>query len=269
MLGEPFQPSVVRALEFLASQFVVMGPVVFSIMMLAIVRFRSMALVEQDRLMLAFFIVPVAAVTLFAIYARAYPNWASPSIVPALVASAAILVRLGWRYWLWGSLALGVLLQSALLVTDAIATRLPLQAGKLINPYERVLGWREYAEHVGKLATTLGAQAIATDDRRSFDTLRYYWRNRPQAVVSWGVANEPLYDLTHPLNGLTREPVLFVTWCPDVSRLNEFYSVVEPMGVFPEWQDRPARHFLAFRLSQGRVPIGPLQPCRLADQDTR
>jgi 4-amino-4-deoxy-L-arabinose transferase-like glycosyltransferase len=261
VLGEPFQPSAGRALEFLASQFAVMGPIVFMVMILAIVRWRSISLIDPERIMLAFFIPPVVAVTLFAIYSRAYANWASPSIVAAIVASTAILLRFDRRYWLTVSVAIGMLIQSALLLTDAIATRLPGQIGNVVNPYQRTLGWRDYAERVGKLAATIGAQSIATDDRRSFETLRYYWRGRPEIVVSWRVADEAPYDLAHPLTQSTPEPILFVTGCPDTDRFKGYYSVVEPMGLL-DLEDAWALHFPAFRLTKSRGPIGPLQTCK-------
>lgn len=58
----------------------------------AAARFRSGRLTGQDRLMLAFFIPPIIVVTIFATYSRAFANWAAPSIVPAIVCCAPILV---------------------------------------------------------------------------------------------------------------------------------------------------------------------------------
>jgi 4-amino-4-deoxy-L-arabinose transferase-like glycosyltransferase len=261
VLGEPFEPSATRVLKFLASQLGVMGPVVFSVMMLMTGRFSSNELIEQDRLMVAFFITPILVVSSFAIYSKAYANWASPSIVPSLVASAGILLRLDRRYWLWGSIVFGVVFQSIILVTDTIATRFPSGILDFTNPYDRTLGWREYAEHAGQLAVSLGAKTIATDNRRTFNTLRYYWRDRPQVVASWELVDVPSYDQAHPLTQQSPEPIVFVSSCPNVDRLQEFYSIVEPLGIFPDLKNDHTRRFFAFKLSQNRAEIQPLRGC--------
>jgi hypothetical protein len=263
VLGEPPRPSLARLAEFLTSQLAVMGPAVFAVAMISALRLRSDRLISQDRLLLAFFVPPVAAVSMFAIYSRAYANWAAPSAVPALVAGTAILLRSGQRYWLWSSIALGIAVQSTLLITDAIATRLPERIGSFTNPYNRTLGWRDYAERAGRLATNVGAQTLAADDREAFYTLRYYWRDRPQAVVSWDTAGQSPFDFAHPLMLSTPEPVLFVTGCPDTGRLKEYFSAVEPVDLHPELQDTRARHFFAFKLDQMRKDAGPLPPCGL------
>lgn len=259
--GEPFRPSLLRALEFLASQFAVAGPVIFAIMLALIVRPKSRSLLEQDRLMAAFFIPPIVAVAAFAVYSRAYANWASPAVVSGIIAGAAILLRLDRRNWLWGSVALGVAIQLVLLASDAVATRLPGRIAGLQNPYNRTLGWRRYAEATGELATRIGARYIASDDRRAFNTLRYYWRGKRETVVSWHAGDEPPYDFAHPLSDSTSEPILFVTRCPNAHRLREFYGNVEPLGVVPDMSESRAQHSFAFRLEQRRSAIRELGPC--------
>lgn len=260
VLDEPFQPSALRALEFLGSQFAVMGPVVFAVMMIAAARCTSTVLTSQDRLMLAFFITPVVVVTAFAIYSRAFPNWAAPSAISAFIGSAALLVRTSHWYLLAGSVAFGVLLQAALLVVDTVATRLPTHIGGFSNPYNRILVWRGYAEEVGRVAAAADARTIVTDDRRTFNTLRYYLRDRPQTIVSWKTVGELPYDLAHPLTPAAAEPILFVTGCPDTDRLKDHFSRVEPLGIHPATHGNRVR-FRAFKLSQATGQAGSLQPC--------
>jgi 4-amino-4-deoxy-L-arabinose transferase-like glycosyltransferase len=264
VLDESFQPSLLRGLEFLASQLAVIGPVTFTVMVIAAAGFRSRVLVTQDRLMLAFFIAPIIPVTLFAIYSQAFANWAAPAVVPAIVGSTAILLRSGHRIWLWAGIAIGVVLQSVLLVTDTMASRLPARVAGFRNPYERILVWRSYAENAGALAERMGTQAIAAEDRRVFDSLQYYWRDRPQVIVSWDISGEPPFDLWHKLTASTPQPILFVTGCPDAERLAAHFSKVEPLGIHPGRQDQRSLHFHAFRLGQLRPLSGPLEPCNIA-----
>ncbi len=85
VLGEEFRPSISRMLEFFGAQFGVFGPIVFAVMIAATVKLRSKDLIEQDRIMIAFFIVPVALITIIAIGVHAYANWASVSAISGLI----------------------------------------------------------------------------------------------------------------------------------------------------------------------------------------
>jgi hypothetical protein len=260
VLDEPFQPSLTRAVEFLASQFGVIGPLAFPIAFLAAISFNSKDLTGSDRLMLAFFVTPVVAVTIFAVYSRAYPNWASPSIVPALVVSTAIVLRRGWRRLFWASLAAGAIFQIVLLITDVVAYQLPSIA-HFSNPYRRVLGWRDYAENVEELAERLHASTIVSDNRRAFSTLRYYLRRSPQPVFSWRWNNEPAFDFLHGLSHDALEPILFVTNCGNSRRLDKYFAGVRELGVQPDFNRKSLRRFFAFELTAPRSPVGPLESC--------
>jgi 4-amino-4-deoxy-L-arabinose transferase-like glycosyltransferase len=260
VLDEPYQPSLARASEFLLSQLAVMGPVIFPAAMFSSIRVRSPTLTDEDRLMIAFFVTPVAAATLFAIYSRAYANWASPSIVPAIVLGTAILIRQGRTFLLRGSVLFGLIIQIALLIGDAYATRLPPRIGNFINPYQRALGWRDYGNQAGRLASETGSQTIASDDRRSFVTLRYYLRDAPQKIVSWNRREEPPFDFGHGLTVSANEPILFVTTCADEERFRQFYSDVDYLGLYPDSSALGPR-FHAYRLSGSISEHRELPPC--------
>ena len=260
VLDQPFQLSLGRALEFLASQLAVMGPIVFVIAIIASVRFKSPSLIEPDRLMAAFFITPIIAVTAFALYSQANANWAAPSVIPAVLICTALALRSGQRYWLWISIGLGLTFQCVLLPADATATQLPARIGGFKNPYNRTLGFRAAAERLGRLAASVGAQSIATDNRSVFYTLRYYGRRQSQAIVSWRKSGEFPYDLSHPLTSSTPGPILLITDCGQTDRLKPYFASVTPLD---HRQDADWRFssFFAFRLDQAKGESGPLRPC--------
>ena len=56
VIGEPVRPSLMRGLEFLGAQFGVFGPIAFAVMVIATVQLGSPELIEQDRILIAFFI---------------------------------------------------------------------------------------------------------------------------------------------------------------------------------------------------------------------
>jgi 4-amino-4-deoxy-L-arabinose transferase-like glycosyltransferase len=262
VLGEQFQLSFIRVLEFFGAQFGVFGPVVFAVMIIAAFKLRSPEIVEQDRVMIAFYIFPVTLILIIAIGAHAYANWAATSIVSGVILTAALLVRQKKMIWLWISIALGLAMQITLLFTDPIAPKIKVPFLKAPNPYNRTLAWRAYGERVGQLAEEIGAPTIANDFRGQVSALRYYWRDKPAKILSWGTTDSPNFDVVHPLTQSAKEPILFVTSCPDEKRVKEFYTDVQPLGQYQVTVGTTTRPFYAFRLAQSRGPIGILEQCK-------
>jgi 4-amino-4-deoxy-L-arabinose transferase-like glycosyltransferase len=261
VIGEEARPSIWRGLEFLAYQFAVFGPVVFAVMIFTTLRLTALDVIEQDRVLIALALPPLAIVTGFAVAVHAYANWAAPAFVSGVVLAAATLARRDARFWLWASIVLGVMVQAVLIYGDAVATRIAPPFLKT-NPYYRTLGWRAYGEAAGRLARQVGAPTIANDSRGELAALLYYWRDRPEQIVSWRTADIPNFDLGKPLTPSAREPILFVTACPDAERLRPFYAQIEPLGptTVPAGVDG-WRGFYAFKLSGNRGTVGVLPVC--------
>jgi len=263
ILGEEFKVSIGRFAEFVGSQFGVFGPVVFAVMIAATFRLRSDRLTEPDRIMVAFFVTPVVFVALLASVVHAYANWASVAAISGLILTAALLVREKRMAWLYGSLVIGLAMQMTLLVGDAVAIRIPASFAGMKNPYRRTLGWRAYAERVGELAREINPAVIANDNRGDIAALRYYLRDQPLRILSWGTTDNPFFDSVHPLTDEVAEPVLLVTSCRNVDRITKFYAGVKPLGDFvAAFGARGTHAFVAFLLSQRRAPIGVLEECQ-------
>jgi hypothetical protein len=268
VVGEEIEPSVTRPLEFLAAQFAVFGPVVFAVAIAVVIavaiaplaRAGSKQLVPADRILLAFALPPLVVVTVTATLVHAYANWAAASFISLAVLAAAILVRRNFSVLLWGSLALGLAAQVVLIAGDAFAPRIRLPY-LTSNPYYRTLGWNAYARTVGQLARKLGISTIASDTRAEVASLLYYWRDQPEQIVAWPTADLPTFDMTRGLTVATPPPVLFVSQCPFIGRLEKFYAKVTPLGIFAA-DDPVPRGFAAFTLEAPRGPIEPLPRCR-------
>jgi 4-amino-4-deoxy-L-arabinose transferase-like glycosyltransferase len=338
VIGEPIELSVMRPLEFLATQFAVFGPAVFGVAIVLLGRgavaygravLSQVAFVGQghgtsashacrerdgagtpfgkrklatrslrrdprnlrnertnselsrqagsgegsamcnpdrllpaDRIMLAFALPPLAVVVVTASLVHAYANWAAAAFVPLAVLAAATLTRRNLSLLLWGSLALGIAAQIALIGADAFATRIRLPFLAKSNPYYRTLGWNAYGRTVGQLARKLKISVIASDTRAEVASLLYYWRDQPEQILAWPTTEDlPGFDLTRALTAAAPQPVLFVSQCQDADRLQQFYAQVMPLGIFVP-DDPVPRGFAAFTLEQPRGPIGPLAPCR-------
>jgi hypothetical protein len=258
--GIAFSPA--KGLEFVAAQFAVFGPVVFAVLLYAIVRIGSPATSRADRMMLAFALPPLVLVTGTGFVTRALANWAAPAFISAVVVVTAIMVRRGAWKWIALSLAIGVAVQAALMAGDALATRLNVPG--LGDLYRRTLGWRALGEHAGQLAHRAGARTIVVEARDDVASLLYYWRDQPEQVLAWprGTAPDHQFDITRAFTSAAPMPALFVSRCAATERLSAQFASVEPLGSF----DAPtgptsARTYFAFRLNAPRGAILPLGAC--------
>jgi 4-amino-4-deoxy-L-arabinose transferase-like glycosyltransferase len=260
--GSGIKLNPLRALEFLAAQFAVLGPVLFAVLLGALARIAAPVISRADRLMLAFAIPPLVLITLTAIMTRAFANWAAPAFISGVVVTVALLVRHGAWKWLAASLAIGVAAQAAFLAGDARATSAHL-AG-FGDVYRRTLGWRALGEESGRLAQRLGARTIVGDQRDDIASLLYYWRDRPEQVLAWPLAPTPghHFDLTRALTDAAPMPILFVSRCPADGRVQAQFASVRRQGSFAApTGPTSSRTYFVFLADAPRGPIRPIGPC--------
>jgi Dolichyl-phosphate-mannose-protein mannosyltransferase len=210
------------ALEFLAAQFAVFGPVVFAAFLLAIARIRSWEDAPANRIMLSFALPPLVIITLVALFSRAYANWAATGAISATILAAAVLVQArAWR-WLTFSIVLGLLVQAALLVGDAAAYRLaiPFLPSGESDVYQRTFGFRALANKASQFVAATGAPTIAGEDRKTVAALLYYMRDQRLQILAWPSPDVPTFDMTRPLKKEARHPIVFLTECASARRLD-------------------------------------------------
>jgi 4-amino-4-deoxy-L-arabinose transferase-like glycosyltransferase len=252
------------ALEFLAAQFAVFGPVVFAAFLLAIARIQSWEGASANRIMLSFALPPLVIITIVALYSRAYANWAATGTISATILAAAVLAQgRAWR-WLGFSVGLGLVVQAVLLVGDAAAYRvaLPFLPPGKSDVYHRTLGFRELANQAGQLVTAADANTIVGEDRGTVAALLYYLRDRPVQILAWPSPLIPMFDMTRPLTTDARQPTIFVTECPSARRLAAHYAMVDQLGeIRSVTGPTTSRNYTVFRLGAPMGEITALPPC--------
>jgi 4-amino-4-deoxy-L-arabinose transferase-like glycosyltransferase len=203
------------ALEFLAGQFGVFGPILFASLIGFCLRWRRGPAPtgngEAERLLLSFCLPVLALMVVQALLSRSLANWAAFAYVAATVLVTATLLREGWTRLFRASLALHLSVILLLAAGGMLAGRIAFPGG--IDPYARVLGWREMAEAAGAKAEAEGYRAIATDKRAMSAELLYYLRDSNLPVVALHGSGRPRdhFELTRPLTPQTPRPVLIVT----------------------------------------------------------
>jgi hypothetical protein len=173
-------------------------------------------------------------------------------------------LRNGYRVWLVASLAIGVLVQAALLVGDAYADRISIAALSHPDVYERTLGWRALGDRIARQARESGTPTVIAEGRPELAALTYYLRNEPITVRSWvrDAEAHSQFDLTQALDDTAREPLLFLTRCRSTGRLLRFYKDVTALqDLSVPAGPHTRRRYGLFTLAGRHQPIAPLGAC--------
>jgi 4-amino-4-deoxy-L-arabinose transferase-like glycosyltransferase len=261
--GLRFRP--LDAVGFLGSQFAVVGPLVFAAFLVILVQAVRDKVSRQDKLMLAFAIPPLALVLVLSFFRGANANWAAPAALSMTVLVTAWWLRTGNRRWIVASLVIGAIVQAVLLVGDAYADRISIAAlGRKADIYQRTLGWRSLGDNAARLAQMQGTLTVAAEGRPELAALTYYLRNEPRSVVSWPRTTEARnqFDISQALTDTAAEPVLLITACRSVPRLERFYSSVTRLPpLFAPSGPTSKREYQVFKLAGRQHAIEPLGPC--------
>lgn len=261
IVGDGLNLNPLGAIGFVASQFAVCGPIVFSAFLFALMHRSRSRLERADRIMIAFALPPLALVTLVALVTSAKANWAAPSAISVTVVAVALLVRQRQFGWLKASIALGLALQIILPVTDAMADRVSLPFVPKPDIYRRTMGWKAMSTLVRQTANANGVRSIAADQSDVVASLLYYLREDAWPIFSWPGGTVPAhqFDLDRPLTAAAPEPLLYLSNRSLPERLGEYYSTVETLPpIAATTGPHSTRRLFAFKLSGARRPIAPL-----------
>lgn len=260
--GAVFDPW--RGLEFLASQFGVFGPVIFSVLLIVLARAYKPEVTRADRLMLCFAVPTLTLVVATAFITHGNANWAAPAAISANVLAVAVLVRIAaWR-WLALSIALGIVTQIALPIGDANARRVSVPGLAKPDVYARTMGWHALSDEVDRVALRIGARTVVGEYRDVVSSLLYYQRHSGRAVLAWPSGPVPThhFELTRRFTRAAPTPVLLVSLCGLTDWLSPYYRTVEPLGtIVARSGPHSTRSFFTYKLSDPIAEIGPLT-CR-------
>lgn len=215
---------------FFLAQFGVIGPIVFAAMLWACYR-MARGLSEPKEKMLIWLSIPVVLlITLQALLAKAYANWAVTAYVAGTILAVWVLQRF-WRKGLWVSFAINGLVSVLFPIATVFAHDLLLPNGN--EALQRFLGRADVSRKAGDLARQAGLGIIVSDDRDItadlFHTLRaepYKVYARPPAgfpksyyeqelYLPADVAEKVLFVTRHALTCVTEQPGTLATWTPD------------------------------------------------------
>ena len=170
--------------DFLGAQFGVFGPVLFVVLLLVIPRSRRacQALSEPARLLLAFSLPILLIISIQAILSRANANWAATAYpAAAILVTSVLLAQTRRRWWLWGSIALHMIvaagLYGAVLMPGATARAL----GR--DPFQDLSGWDQVAYQVTDRMKAENLSVLLMDNRMMIASMAYALRDQPEIVI--------------------------------------------------------------------------------------
>jgi 4-amino-4-deoxy-L-arabinose transferase-like glycosyltransferase len=218
-------------LEFFASQFGVMGPVFFAVLLAVVVR-RRLLFEPRARLLAAFCLPTLAMMLAVSLLSRAQPNWAAPAYVSAIVLVAGWARGHGRRRLVAASVALN--LAAAVIVfgaVDALAMAGVTVPAKY-DPLHRLRGWRELGQAVAALSAAHPGLTLLADDRELLAALIYYVRPHPFGAVEWnpipGITDQ--FRLVNNISNHQGEDFLAVTMNGLVELMRPDFAELTPIA---------------------------------------
>jgi len=199
--------------EFLGGQFGVFGPVTFALLVVALLRYKTLAGDERFK-MLFWLIIPFfTLITAISLLSRAHANWAAPVYTAATVAVVALLLAQRRMRLLRIAVGINIVIGLGFYHFHTIARTFDMELTGKNDPYKRILGWDRLGEAVGTLLAADPGTTLLADDRKTLASLIYYVRPHPFDALIWNpdgtVGNQ--YALTTDMNAHIGGNFLFVT----------------------------------------------------------
>lgn len=219
---------------FFLAQFGVVGPIIFFAMLWACWRMVKHENEPRENMLVWLSVPVVLLITLQALIAKAYANWA----VTAYVAGTILAVWLLDRKWPRGlpiSLAIGGIVSVLFPVATIFAHDLVLPNGR--EALERFLGRSDVSRKAGDLAKQAGLNTIVTDNRDIAADLFYTLRDRSFRLYATPPQGLPknYYEQELALPPTSTGDVLFVTPKPptcDVQQPQDLATWVPETGYY-------------------------------------
>ncbi|MFM2129774.1 MAG: hypothetical protein RL477_1320 [Pseudomonadota bacterium] len=232
--GALFHPE--RLAAFLGAQFAVFGPILFAVLLITAFRVRVWRADWRGRLLAAFVVPMLLAISAIALLSRANANWIAPVYVAGSLWVTTLLLEAGWRRLVQVSLALHLLAAAgfaALTVSrDGPGRHGAISLPRGLDPYRHYDGWREVGAAVSAVRAKFPGVPLVANDRMLLAELLYYVRPMPEDVYSWRPDGRigDHYNLTRPLPETLGADYLFVTSYDDVRDVLRYFRDFAVVG---------------------------------------
>ncbi|AYG58071.1 ArnT family glycosyltransferase [Rhizobium jaguaris] len=241
------------ALGFVGAQFGVVGPIIFYAMLWAAWRMVRGQSDDREKLLVWLSIPVVALITLQALFAKAYANWAVTAYAAGTILAVWLLYRLT-KKGLVISLIIGSVVAFLLPVLTVFAYDIKLPNGNLVM--QRYVGRSAISLEIASIATQANTADIVADNRDILADLFYTLKGKPYRIYARNFGGFPksYYEQNFSLPSNATGQVLYVDDEPfdctaGRSELIKSWS--------PDFGNMKGRTLYAYRLSASCIAPKP------------
>ena len=199
--------------EFWAAQWIAFGPVLGSVFVLLLGRFRESWRDDQTRLLLWFALPLWAVVSMQALKSSANANWAAPAFAPAVIAVVAWLLQRDKKKLLMIGLAINLALVGLVYHWPQVLAAANAKNPAKLNPFKRAMGWDDLGRQLKSIVQAHPDSVLIADNRTLLAHMLYELRDIKPLAASWnpsGVASDH-YKLTTDLRPYVGKDALLIT----------------------------------------------------------
>lgn len=226
--------------EFVAAQWLLLGPLLMVLLLWALVRWREIWGDPRFRFLLVFTVPLLAVACLQALTGRANGNWAAPAFVAGSVLAVGFMAGRGrWRLVML-AVALNALAGVAVYHWPDVVRLTGRELEGRLDPYKRARGWQEFVDAVRPHVLANPESVLVADDRELLAQLVYGLR--PHRYARWQADPHVVdhYGLTEPFTAASGDPVLFVSSRWDLGDVGERFAAAKRLGdidvaVYPDF----------------------------------
>ena len=207
--GSSLLKHVLNGLGFVGAQFGVVGPLVFYALLWASWRLIRGQSDDREKLLFWLSVPVVALITLQALFAKAYANWAVCAYAAGTILAVWLLYRLT-KKGLVTSLIIGAVVAFVIPVLTVFALDIKLPNGDLVM--KRYVGPSTISLEIADIATSAKTPNIVAQDRAILADLFYTLKGKPFHIHARNFGGFPknYYEQNFSLPADVTGPVLFV-----------------------------------------------------------
>ncbi len=238
--------------EFLGSQFLVFGPVLFATLLAIVVLLRRVLRDPRAQLLAVFALPTLAMMIAVSLLSRAHPNWSAPTYISATILVVAFLIEHGRAVLVAGSVILHVAAFLVLLPARDIAHAVGWNMPGRLDPVHRLRGWSRLGNSVAAMLREQPDATPLSDNREVLAALSYYVPPRPFPVLKWnpGGTIHDQFDISADARTHLGENFLYVGPRRDVGNLAAYFASVGSVGrIIINLGGGTTREFLVARLN--------------------
>jgi len=214
-----------KMLEFLGSQFAILGPIFFALLLFLLFKIRTLFKDKQMKILYLFVIPYFLFITTLSLLSRAFANWSAPIYIAGTILVVAYLIQKKHLNWLKYSIGLNVFLALVFYFYQPLTSMLPIELKAKTDPYKRVMGWQKVADELDKVYKQ-NNKVLLFNDRTTMAEMIYYIKPHPFSALMYNptgkVKNQ--YEMDNSLKTQIGESFVYVSKQKNIDNLKNSFQ---------------------------------------------